>query len=187
MSPGSFPDFPGFVDFSLDFRGQNRSKKNPQGRGSYLTKYGPTISRGDPAQAPNTFWTSLLGSYKLTEFQNVHLGVYPKSQFFQNTNLENEFLVVIRQPAAIIKRLLIDSSLDSLSMGIYGCNRCMTTPIMLKSVFQQICKYIHLGGKTFLVVFRANGFYFQKICICIFGACTYLRYISDFLYLLSIF
>ena len=32
----------------------HNSKKNPQGCGSYLTKYGLTISHGDPDQAPKT-------------------------------------------------------------------------------------------------------------------------------------
>ena len=39
------------------FFGQNWSKKNPQGRGSYLTKYGLTIYFLDPDHAPTTFWT----------------------------------------------------------------------------------------------------------------------------------
>ena len=35
--------------------GSKLVKKEPQGRGSYLTKYGPTISHGDPNRAQNTF------------------------------------------------------------------------------------------------------------------------------------
>ena len=44
-----------FFNFSGRFLGQNWSKKTPKGRGSYLTKYGPTIYFLDPDHAPNTF------------------------------------------------------------------------------------------------------------------------------------
>ena len=44
-----------FKWISPGFLGQNRSKKNPQGRGSSLTKYGPTIYFLDPDHAPKTF------------------------------------------------------------------------------------------------------------------------------------
>ena len=65
--------------FSIGCLGQNWSKKNPQGRGFYLTKHGPTIYFLDPDHAPKTFWTPRKSQEKshfcfLVESQIIKVG-----------------------------------------------------------------------------------------------------------------
>ena len=128
--------------------GQNWSKWIDPGYSSYPTKYGLTIFYGDPFHAPRHFGILSVVCYKHTILRNVHLGVYPKSVCCQKGDLENEFLVIAREPGTIIKRLSIDWSPDSLSMAKYGC---MATPNMPESVLHQTSKYAHLGVVTFAV------------------------------------